>query len=231
MSCASNLTSKQAGVAATAGHLLVVPLGSTEQHGPHLPLTTDADIATALVQGLSRARDDVVAVSVLPFGASGEHAAFAGTLSIGEAALKTLLVELSRSASRTFGRILFVSAHGGNARAVRQAIVRLRAEGRNASAWSPNWRGDAHAGRTETSLMLHLAPERVQLSLAAAGNLTPVAELLPQMRLGGLAAVSKNGVLGDPAGASAGEGATLLAAAIAELSEWVSRWPIMEATG
>ena len=231
MSSAAELTSIQAGAAAGAGHVLVVPLGSTEQHGPHLPLTTDTDIATALVQGLSHARDDVVVASALPFGASGEHEAFAGTLSIGEAALEQLLVELGRSAGRIFARVLFVSAHGGNARSVRQAIGRLRAEGRDARAWSPDWRGDAHAGRSETSLMLHLAPERVQLELATAGNVRAVAELMPRMRLGGVAAVSKNGVLGDPADASAGEGAALLAEAIAELSDWVSRWPIMEATG
>jgi len=60
VSHASNLTSAQAGVAARAGHLLVVPLGSTEQHGPHLPLTTDADIATAIAKGLAGVRDDVV---------------------------------------------------------------------------------------------------------------------------------------------------------------------------
>jgi mycofactocin precursor peptide peptidase len=226
-----DMTSLLAGAAAAAGRLLAVPLGATEQHGPHLPLTTDSDIATALAGGLSRVRDDVVAASVLPFGASGEHEAFPGTLSIGEAALEALLIELGRSASRTFRRILFVSAHGGNARAVRQATARLLAEGRNARAWSPGWRGDAHAGRIETSLMLHLAPERVRMHLATAGNLRPVVELMPQMRLGGVAAVSSNGVLGDPAGASAGEGAALLQGAIAELSDWVSRWPAMEAQG
>jgi len=218
-------------VAARAGHLLVVPLGSTEQHGPHLPLTTDADIATAIAKGLAGVRDDVVVAQVLPFGASAEHAAFPGTLSIGESALETLLVELGRSASVTFARVLFVSAHGGNARAVRQAIARLRAEGRDARAWSPRWRGDAHAGRIETSLMLHLARDRVRLHLAAAGNVRPLVELMPLMRLGGVAAVSTNGVIGDPTGASAAEGAALLDEAIATLSNWVSQWRITVATG
>lgn len=228
MSYASNLASNQAGAAAAAGHLLVVPLGSTEQHGPHLPLTTDADIASALIHGLSGIRGDFVAAPVLPFGASGEHEAFAGTLSIGEAALETLLVELGRSASRTFDRILFVSAHGGNARAVRRAVTQLRTEGRDVRAWSPCWHGDAHAGRTETSLMLHLAPERVLKDLAAAGNVRPVAELMPRMRLGGVAAVAQNGVLGDPTGASAAEGAALLRAGVEALSNWISCWPTTE---
>ena len=231
MSHASDLTSAQAGVAARAGHLLVVPLGSTEQHGPHLPLTTDADIATAIAKGLAGVRDDVVIAPVLPFGASAEHAAFPGTLSIGESALEALLVELGRSASATFARVLFVCAHGGNARAVHQAIARLRTEGRDARAWSPRWHGDAHAGRTETSLTLHLARDRVRLHLAAAGNVRPLVELMPLMRRGGVAAVSTNGVIGDPTGASAAEGAALMDEAIATLSNWVSQWRITVATG
>jgi len=226
----SRLTSQQAGVAGAAGHVLAVPLGSTEQHGPHLPLTTDADIANALVTGLASARADVIAAPGLPYGASGEHEDFSGTLSIGEIALELLLVELGRSASLTYGRLLFVSAHGGNARAVRQAVARLRSENRDVRAWSPDWRGDAHAGRVETSLMLHLAVERVQLERAIAGNISPVAELMVPMRSGGVVAVSENGVLGDPAGASAAEGEQLLATAIGELADWLARWLRMEAT-
>ena len=226
----SRRTSQQAGVAGAAGHVLAVPLGSTEQHGPHLPLTTDADIANALVTGLASARADVLAAPVLPYGASGEHEDFPGTLSIGEIALELLLVELGRSASLTYGRLLFVSAHGGNARAVRQAVAMLRSEDHDVRAWSPDWRGDAHAGRVETSLMLHLALERVQIERAIAGNISPVAELMAPMRSGGVVAVSENGVLGDPAGASAAEGEQLLTTAIGELSDWVARWLRMEAT-
>ena len=68
-------------------------------------------------------------------------------------------------------------------------------------------RGDAHAGRTETSLMLALAPSEVLLDRAAAGDTRPIAELLPELRAHGVRKVSPNGVLGDPAGASAAEGA------------------------
>ena len=66
--------------------------------------------------------------------------------------------------------------------------------------------GDAHAGRTETSLMLALAPSEVLLDRAAAGDTRPIAELLPELRAHGVREVSPNGVLGDPAGASAEEG-------------------------
>src|SRR5215207_7921669 len=91
---------------AVSGDLLVVPLGATEQHGPHLPLGTDTIIATALAASL-----DAVIAPALPYGSSGEHAGFPGTLSIGRAALRAVLVELARSWD---GPMLFVCAHGGN---------------------------------------------------------------------------------------------------------------------
>ena len=78
-----------------------------------------------------------------------------------------MLVELGRSATETFARVLFVCAHGGNAEPLAEAVARLRAEGRDVRAWSPRWSGDAHAGHLETSLMLAIAPERVQLAARA----------------------------------------------------------------
>ena len=96
--------------------VLLVPLGATEQHGPHLPLTTDTDIAVALAQRLAAALPDTVVVApAVPYGSSGEHEGFAGTLSIGQAATEHLLVELGRSATRTWPRVMLVCAHGGNA--------------------------------------------------------------------------------------------------------------------
>ena len=79
--------------------------------------------------------------------------------------------------------------------------------------------GDAHAGRTETSLMLALAPSEVLLERAAAGDTRPIAELLPELRAHGVRKVSPNGVLGDAAGASAAEGMRLLDLLVADLSE------------
>jgi mycofactocin precursor peptide peptidase len=198
------------------GDLLVVPLGATEQHGPHLPLGTDTLVAVALASSL-----DAVIAPTLPFGSSGEHAGFAGTLSIGRDALELVLVELGRSC--TFPRLLFVNGHGGNAEPLAAAVRTLRYEGRDVRAWSPSWRGDAHAGRIETSLILALEPSLVGDSRAA-GNTAPLAELMPDLRAGGVRAVSDNGVLGDPAGATAEEGRALIAAAAAELATFVREW-------
>src|SRR6201999_4401991 len=165
------LPSPEAAERAAAGAVLVVPVGSTEQHGPHLPLSTDADLAVALCARLGdQPGPPVVVAPPLAYGSSGEHERFAGTISIGQEATELLLVELGRSATRTFARVLLVSTHGGNTEAVRRAVARLRAESRDVSVWFRRWPGDAHAGRAETSLQLALAPDLVRRDRAEAGN-------------------------------------------------------------
>jgi len=207
--------------------VLAVPVGATEQHGPHLPLSTDTDIAVALARGLAARSATVTVAPALPFGASGEHQSFPGTLSIGQQAVESVLVELVRSATETFGRVVLISVHGGNAKPVARAVRRLVAEGRDVRAWSPaaSWVGDAHAGRTETSVMLALHPDRVRLDAVVPGETRPLRELMPAMTLGGVAAVSPNGVLGDPTGATAGEGQRLLTGAVDALAAAIRDWP------
>lgn len=204
--------------------LLAIPLGATEQHGPHLPLSTDTDIAVALATSLAEALENVVVAPALPYGSSGEHGDFPGTLSIGQQATELVLVELGRSAAATFERALLVCAHGGNAEPLRRAVERLRGEGRDVRAWGPPWHGDAHAGRVETSVLLALEAGRVRAELAAAGNAEPIESLLDDLRERGVRPLSRNGVLGDPAGASAQEGRELLAAATRDLVATVDGW-------
>lgn len=203
---------------------LIVPLGATEQHGPHLPFGTDSEVAVGLARAAASQLEGVTVAPLLAYGASGEHEGFPGTISVGGAALELLLVELCRSASADFAPIVLLSAHGGNAAPLRAAVERLRGEGRDVRAWSPRWGGDAHAGRTETSLMLALAPEQVRQPSAAVGNPAPLAELMPALCAEGVRAVAANGVLGDPDGASAAEGEALLAAAAAELATQIRAW-------
>lgn len=199
---------------------LLMPLGSTEQHGPHLPFDTDSRIARAVALGAATGRPDLLVASTLPFGASGEHADFPGTLSIGTEVLQLVLVELVRSTGDAWDRTVFVNGHGGNHTGVTAAVGQLRHEGHRVSAWSPRIpEGDAHAGRTETSLMLAIKPDAVRLDAAEAGNTEPLATLLPTMTAQGVRAVAPNGVLGDPAGANAEEGHELLAELIADLRE------------
>ena len=215
-------------VEATGGSaILAVPLGSLEQHGPHLPLDTDTRIATALAAGLAGRRPGVVVAPALPYGASGEHADFPGTLLVGHEVLAGALVELVRSARHAFAGVVFVNAHGGNAEALAGAARRSAAEGDDVLVWWPSAPGgDAHAGRTETSLLLALDPGAVRLELAEPGCTAPLDALLPRLRAEGVRPVSSNGVLGDPTGASAAEGRTLLAELVRDLAEAVAaRWP------
>ncbi|WP_329048474.1 mycofactocin biosynthesis peptidyl-dipeptidase MftE [Amycolatopsis sp. NBC_01488] len=209
---------------AANGAILAVPVGATEQHGPHLPLSTDTDIALALCDRLASARPDVLVAPALAFGSSGEHAGFAGTLSIGQAATELVLLELGRSAAETFTRLLFVSAHGGNAAPVARAVARLRAESRAVEVFQPRWEGDPHAGRPETALQLALRPARVRMSQAVAGDRRPLGAVLPLLRQGGVRAVSRTGVLGDPTAATAAEGRVLLDSLAAQLVSQVEGW-------
>lgn len=204
--------------------LLLVPLGSLEQHGPHLPLGSDTIIATAVTREAARrlhgARRRALAAPAVGYGASGEHEGFPGTISIGHDALRLLLVEFARSACRWVEGLIYVNGHGGNVPTVASAVAQLREEGR-AVAWTscsvPG--GDAHAGSTETSVLQFIAPWSVRTDLMAAGPTTPVAELLPELRAKGVRAVSPSGVLGDPTSSSVAEGKRIFADLVARVVE------------
>jgi mycofactocin precursor peptide peptidase len=209
---------------AAAGAVLAVPLGATEQHGPHLPLSTDTDIAVALCRRLAAARPDVLIAPAVTYGSSGEHDGFAGTLSIGQAAVEQVVLELGRSATKTFRHVLFVSAHAGNAQPVTRAVEQLRSRYRDVTVFQPRWTDEAHAGRHETALQLALDPGRVRMDRAVVGDTRPLVTLMPQLRAGGVRAVSASGVLGDPTTATKAHGAALLDELATELIRYVARW-------
>jgi mycofactocin precursor peptide peptidase len=205
--------------------VLVVPLGSLEQHGPHLPLDTDTRVAVALAGRLATALPAVTVGPALPYGASGEHAGFPGTLVVRHEVVAELLIELVRSARRSFAGVVVVSGHGGNAEGLSRAEERCRAEGDALLVWTaapPG--GDAHAGRTETSLMLAIDETSVRSHLAEPGCTQPLAAILPRLRAEGVRPVSSNGVLGNPEGASAAEGLILLDKMTERLCDAVLRW-------
>ncbi len=207
--------------------LVLVPVGSTEQHGPHLPTSTDTLVATAVADGLSRvlasADHPVLVAPPLAYGSSGEHQAFAGTVSIGADALHLVLVEMVRSLASWAGRVVFVNGHGGNVEPLSRAVAQLRHESHDV-AWVPcsTGGGDLHAGHTETCLVMHLAPHLVRTERAVVGNVAPLAELMPALATAGVRAVSASGVLGDPTGATAAEGERLLGSMVGEAARRLS---------
>jgi creatinine amidohydrolase len=202
---------------ASAGRrILLVPVGSFEQHGAHLPLSTDTIIAETVCAAASRERDVDVAPGVC-FGASGEHDSFAGLLSIGTRATTDLLVELVRSARASWRAVVLVCAHGGNAEALATVAATARAEGDDLRIWLARDAGtESHAGRTETSVML-----AIDASLVRMDCVEPAVELegdwLARIRTGGVIAVSPTGVLGDPNGADRTQGTAILGRWCAEV--------------
>ena len=206
--------------------IIAVPVGSCEQHGPHLPLDTDTRIAIALAEGLVSSFEpgDVLIGPTIAATSSGEHAGFPGTLSIGADVVEQTIVELVRSADWSAGVVL-VNGHAGNARPVQRAVNKLLGEGRRALAWWPHIRnGDAHAGESETSMMLALAPSLVRMSRAEVGRPEPIVDLIEELRANGVRAVSPNGVLGDPRSATAIHGKALLTRLIIDLVAAVDEW-------
>jgi len=197
---------------------LVVPVGSTEQHGPHLPFGTDSIVAEALADRLCETRRDSLRAPLIAYGASGEHQGFPGTVSIGTAALSLLLTELLRSARASFAGIVAVSGHGGNAQALATARAIADHEGDRLIVFEPRLEGiDLHAGRAETSLLLALRPGLVRHDEIVSGTTSSLAEISHALRHEGVAAVSPTGILGDPREASAEEGQLLFDAMSSQL--------------
>ncbi|HEY9565706.1 MAG TPA: mycofactocin biosynthesis peptidyl-dipeptidase MftE [Nocardioides sp.] len=218
---ASNLATATTTQAARAP-LVLVPVGSIEQHGPHLPLDTDTTIAVAVAEAVAATLAGHLpgtwVAPALSYGSSGEHQSFAGTCSIGTPTLRLVLVELVRSMRTWADRVVFVNAHGGNLEALRSAVAQMRDEGHDVT-WVPcaTEEFDLHAGHTETSLMLHLRPRTVRMDRAQAGNTAPLREILDDLITGGIAAVSPNGVLGDPTGATAAHGRSVFDTMVADV--------------
>jgi creatinine amidohydrolase len=195
--------------------IVLLALGSWEQHGAHLPFDTDTVIIESVVDAAIRSVDpENTQFSVVPtigVTASDEHNGFAGTLSIGTNALSDAVVSIARSASWARG-ICIVNGHGGNTDALKLIHSALDYEKIRHAIWSlPYYEGaDMHAGHTETSLMLHLAPGTVRMDLAEVGAVGDSEILIERMRAGGIKEVSSNGVVGDPTNATAAHGATML---------------------
>jgi mycofactocin precursor peptide peptidase len=220
----------------TLSPIVLIPVGSTEQHGPHLPLNTDTLVAEEVAGRALHRTTGLMLGPTLAVTASGEHSGFAGTLSIGTEVMTQVVIELGRSADWAAG-LVFVNGHGGNHEALVAGIEVLTSERRNVVSWSPKWRRrtdggppDLHAGRIETSLMLAIDPGLVRFERAAAGPDTRLDDLLPALRSNGVKFVSPTGVLGDPAGASGTEGERFIEAFVEDLVMTIEAWRPIDPT-
>ena len=165
--------------------IVVLPTGSFEQHGPHLPLTTDTDIVTAIATGLEQRHPDrVLLLPTLWPGLSTHHMHFPGTLDVPQADYIRLVTNLGKSIATMGAKKCFIlNGHGGNDVPIRAAMRELKTDVPQtrfvfASYWSlasqtikqvreSDLGGVGHACEMETSIMLHLRPERVKMDRAA----------------------------------------------------------------
>lgn len=216
--------------------LIIQPIGAIEQHGPHLPLIVDAAIATAVVGQTLHKLDASIPAYALPtlhYGKSNEHAQFPGTITLSAQTLMSTLVEIAESLYRAgFRKLLFINGHGGQpqvlevvARDLRQRYGDLQvfplfvwgAPHRAAVVvGAQEYAEGIHAGDVETSVMLALMPEQVDMSKAvrefpvpfSEGSLLSLEGKLPMAWM--MNDLSESGVVGNATVATAAKGREIL---------------------
>jgi len=233
-----------------ANKVVLFPLGSFEQHGPHLPLTTDTDIVTAIARRLEGKKPDkILCLPTLWPGHSTHHLFFPGTLSVRQMPYIQLVIELCHSIMKMGGQKIFLlNGHGGNDVPLRAALRELKSDFPKAqfvfaSYWSlaassmkavreSETGGLGHACEMETSLMLHLHPDRVKMRLARRDGpkykdqyrKSDMQYTRPVYFVNEFHEVSKTGTMGHPDLATAAKGKRFLDAIVKDVSVFVDEF-------
>lgn len=247
-------------LAASQDKIVLLPLGATEQHGPHLAVGTDTDIVTRVAQLAEQTRHEkIILAPTLPYGSSHHHLAFGGTISISADLYVQVICDLVRSLIQSgFRRIVLLNGHGGNITPVKQALSMLSREfdplvpayialatywelGGSAFSGEAPMESPAlsHACEYETSMMLHLYPEKVFMDkVERAKRPAPNGyiafeddqpyrgvSLVKQTQF-----ISNNGCSGEPQLAKAEKGKHLINKAVTALVEFLDaygEWPLL----
>jgi creatinine amidohydrolase len=203
----------------------LIGIGSTEQHGPHLPIFTDAFCGDVIGNEVAKRLGNTFQLPTIRVGCSDAHLGFVGTMSISQNTLKSLITEYCESLSKSgFKRFILVPTHGGNFKPVSEIkgenivsytdLDELMREFHKATekfGVTPE-DGGLHAGEIETSIMLHISEEWVQKE-----EIGPGATKLPtieEVYTKGTKELSANGVLGNPTTSTAEKGKVYLEAYI-----------------
>ena len=206
----------------------VIPVGSIEQHGPHLPISTDSDIVTEVARKISEKKGYLL-LPTLNYGVSFEHAPFFN-LSIREDTLRTILTDLCISLlSNNIKTVFIINGHHGNLKPIQNLDVKLKKISKNKlkvfplSYWHFMEREFDHAGFVETSLMLAIS-KNVKMNLAKKGLITDGMTKQEIAEIGKLANQSfpkatKNGIWGDPRKATKKDGQVILAEIVKNLGK------------
>ncbi len=211
---------------------VVVGIGSTEQHGPHLPTTTDTLIGDLIAHRVALKLGTALQARTIPVGCSKHHLAFPGTISLKASTLKMMMGDYTESlVKQGFKTIIYLPSHGGNFQAVKEAIEEQRGiypevkiigytdlmqfveclYDISAESGIPKEEAGAHAGENETSFILAFAGELVKQDRFAPGYLGPLGEKEIKVILDkGMPALSEKGILGDPTRASGERGKVYL---------------------
>lgn len=233
-----------------ANKVVVLPCGSFEQHGPHLPFTTDTELVTAVARGIERERHEkILCLPTLWPGHSTHHLLFPGTLSVKQMPYIQLVIELCRSIVN-FGakKVFLLNGHGGNDVPLRAALRELKDDFPKvkfifANYWSlaaksigaireSEFGGLGHACELETSMMLHLHPDRVKLHLAKRDgpkhkDAYRKADMLygrPVYFVNEFHEVTKTGTIGHPDLANAEKGKRFLDAIVKDVTGFVDEF-------
>lgn len=243
---ACEMTWREIRQAAESGALAVLPTGSLEQHGPHLPTKVDTLLADRVVaEAASSLSDvDIVLLPALWLGASDHHTPFFAA-SVTEPTYISMITDLAISvAAGGFRRIAVVNGHGGNTAPLRVALTEVRRRCPSLTAVAAEYwtlaaagirdrrstppGGMAHAGELETSLVLHLSPADVRTDLIASALPDAPDELMPDLVSGGSASSSapwrrfgKNGAIGDPTHANSEAGRAFLEAIVGAVADFL----------
>jgi creatinine amidohydrolase len=218
---------------------VIVPFGSTEQHGRHMPLGTDAVLGDEFGWALADRLDAFLAPTVR-FGCSEHHLSFPGTISVSAETFQRVVIDVVASLSRHgFRRIVLLPTHGGNFKPLAEAFAELKPvknvkvvaftdfEGLVKAAFESSGlsgiepaRSGAHSGEWETSLMLALRPAQVKMDHAAEGFVGELSEIMSKV-FDGIQNLDENGVLGDPRPATAEAGEKYFEEMVEFFYQWV----------
>jgi creatinine amidohydrolase len=214
----------------------IVPIGSFEQHGPHLPLITDTAIAVTIVRELA-AEHPVFQLPPITMSCSHEHSAWPGTVSISAQTLSSIIADVAKSLDRTgIPKLVLVNGHGGNY-ALKNIVQEANVSGirmalfptsedwktaRSAAQMESSSHEDMHAGEMETSILLHAHPELVRDGYETADW---VANDRRYLLVKGMTGYTSSGVIGRPSLASADKGKLALASLVRSFAD------VLEALG
>lgn len=233
-----------------ARKIVLLPTGSFEQHGPHLPFTVDSDLVTAVARGVeTRLPADVLLLPTLTVGMSTHHNAFPGTLDVPQETYMRLVRDLVASAARMgASKVLLLNGHGGNDVPIRAAMREMKTDHpRVRVVFSSYWQlaakairetrtsdlgGLGHACEMETSLMLHLHPDKVRMNLARRDGpphqdpyrKADMQFARPVYFVNEFHEVSASGVVGHPDLATAEKGKQFFDGIVAAVAEFVEHF-------